>query len=103
MNIYNGYTYEITPEQKHQNEIAAVKSILADDPENEYWQNRLSIIQPCLHPKDKIILEQSGGLRCVDGEVIDTRREHLLCTACGETLPEVGSKEWFDAIPEEEF
>lgn len=36
-----GYTPPIDPETKHQSEIEAVTKILAEQPENEYWNNRL--------------------------------------------------------------
>jgi hypothetical protein len=39
---YNGYTKDLSPEEKLKNEIEAIKSILQDDPNNEYWQNRLT-------------------------------------------------------------
>lgn len=36
-----GYTPPIDPETKHQSEIEAVTKILAEQPENEYWNNML--------------------------------------------------------------
>lgn len=41
MTAYNGYTQDLSPEEKRKNEIEAIKSILQDDPTNEYWRNRL--------------------------------------------------------------
>lgn len=41
MTTYNGCTPDLSPEEKRNNEIEAIKSILQDDPNNEYWQNRL--------------------------------------------------------------
>lgn len=42
MTTYNGYTKDLSPEEKRKNEIESIKSILKDDPKNEYWQNRLA-------------------------------------------------------------
>ena len=39
-----GYTPDLSPEEKRKNEIEAIKSILNDDPNNEYWQNRLTAL-----------------------------------------------------------
>jgi len=39
-----GYTQDLSPEEKRKNEIEAIKSILQDDPTNEYWQNRLTAL-----------------------------------------------------------
>lgn len=39
-----GYTKDLSPEEKRKNEIEAIKSILQDDPNNEYWQNRLTAL-----------------------------------------------------------
>lgn len=44
MTTYNGYTQDLSPEEKRKNEIEAIKSILQDDPNNEYWQNRLTAL-----------------------------------------------------------
>lgn len=44
MTTYNGYTQDLSPEEKRKNEIEAIKSILKDDPNNEYWQNRLTAL-----------------------------------------------------------
>jgi len=44
MTTYNGYTKDLSPEEKLKNEIEAIKSILQDDPNNEYWQNRLTAL-----------------------------------------------------------
>jgi hypothetical protein len=44
MSAYNGYTKDLSPEEKLKNEIEAIKSILQDDPNNEYWQNRLTAL-----------------------------------------------------------
>ena len=44
MTTYNGYTQDLSPEEKRKNEIEAIKSILQDDPNNEYWKNRLTAL-----------------------------------------------------------
>ena len=44
MTTYHGYTKDLSPEEKRKNEIEAIKSILQDDPNNEYWQNRLTAL-----------------------------------------------------------
>jgi len=41
---HTGYTKDLSPEEKRENEIEAIKSILQDDPNNEYWQNRLTAL-----------------------------------------------------------
>jgi len=41
---HTGYTKDLSPEEKRKNEIEAIKSILQDDPTNEYWQNRLTAL-----------------------------------------------------------
>lgn len=44
MTTYNGYTQGLSDEEKRKNEIEAIKSILQDDPNNEYWKNRLAAL-----------------------------------------------------------
>lgn len=44
MTTYNGYTQDLSDDEKRENEIEAIKSILKDDPKNEYWQNRLTAL-----------------------------------------------------------
>jgi hypothetical protein len=44
MTTYNGYTKDLSDDEKRENEIEAIKSILRDDPTNEYWQNRLTAL-----------------------------------------------------------
>ncbi len=44
MTTYNGWTKDLSPEEKLKNEIESIKSILRDDPNNEYWQNRLTAL-----------------------------------------------------------
>lgn len=44
MTAYNGYTQDLSDDEKRKNEIEAIKSILQDDPTNEYWQNRLTAL-----------------------------------------------------------
>jgi hypothetical protein len=39
-----GYTKDLTPEEKRKNEIAAIKSILKDYPDNQYWLARLAAL-----------------------------------------------------------
>lgn len=43
--MYNGYTKDLSPEEKRQNEIEAIRSILTEDASNEYWQARLGAIE----------------------------------------------------------
>lgn len=42
--MYNGYTKDLSDDEKRKNEIESIKSILKDDPKNEYWQNRLTAL-----------------------------------------------------------
>ncbi len=44
MTTYNGYTQDLSDDEKRKNEIEAIKSILQDDPTNEYWKNRLTAL-----------------------------------------------------------
>lgn len=44
MTTYNGYTKDLSDDEKRKNEIESIKSILQDDPNNEYWQNRIKAI-----------------------------------------------------------
>lgn len=39
-----GYTKDLSDDEKRKNEIEAIKSILQNDPTNEYWQNRLTAL-----------------------------------------------------------
>lgn len=45
MTTYNGYTKDLSPEEKRANEIEAIRSILSEDASNEYWQARLEAIE----------------------------------------------------------
>jgi len=45
MTIYQGFTWDITPAEKLQNELAAVRDILTENPLNDYWFNRLLDLQ----------------------------------------------------------
>lgn len=44
MNTYNGYTKDPSPADKRKNEIETVTEFLQDDPNNEYWKNRLAAL-----------------------------------------------------------
>lgn len=44
MTTYNGYTKDLSPEEKLKNEIETVKKFLQDNPNNEYWRNRLTAL-----------------------------------------------------------
>lgn len=41
MTTYNGYVKDLSEETKRQNEIDAIRSILKDYPNNQYWMLRL--------------------------------------------------------------
>lgn len=45
MTTYNGYTQDLSREEKRANEIEAIRSILSEDASNEYWQARLEAIE----------------------------------------------------------
>jgi len=66
-----GYTKDLSPEEKRENEIEAIKSILQDDPNNEYWQNRLTALTcACfLYMGDNVDCPVHGGMFKNHGEV----------------------------------
>lgn len=74
MTTYNGYTKDLSPEEKLKNEIEAIKSILNDDPNNEYWQNRLTALTCSyfLYMGDNSECPVHGGTSKNRGEVSTT-------------------------------
>jgi len=74
MTTYNGYIKYLSPEEKLKNEIEAIKSILQDDPNNEYWQNRLTALTcSCfLYMGDNSECPVHGGMHKNRGEVSGT-------------------------------
>jgi hypothetical protein len=58
----------------------------------------------CPHPIEAAVVDVTGALRVVGGNIYDDRRERIICTKCGEELPPVlGSVEWFEQIQEIQF
>lgn len=79
MNLLNGFTRTIDPEKKRQNEIAAIKAILADDPGNKYWLARLDQLTdgPELFSGPASIVDQRSASRAVSEASNDQLREWL--------------------------
>ncbi len=48
--MYQGWTGGISAAQKHQNELLGVMEICAEQPYNQYWQNRLAGLLGKEHP-----------------------------------------------------
>jgi len=41
MALYNGWTPELPEDEKRRNELAALRELVTDNPDNEYWWDRL--------------------------------------------------------------
>ena len=45
MALYNGWTPELPEDEKRRNELAALREQVIDNPDNEYWWNRLVALE----------------------------------------------------------
>ena len=41
----NGYTKDLSPEEKQQNELASLRQLVQENPGNQYWVNRLIALE----------------------------------------------------------
>jgi len=41
----NGYTKDLSPEEKQQNELASLRQLVQENPGNQYWADRLIALE----------------------------------------------------------
>ena len=45
MALYNGWTPELPEDEKRRNELAALRELVTENPDNEYWWDRLVALE----------------------------------------------------------